>query len=285
MEPHVDLHVHSNASDGECSPTDVVGRAAGACVAAIALTDHDTLDGVNEALAAGQRLGIRVVTGCEFSVRVRWGEMHLLGYFLPHADSDLQRFLAAQRTMRENRALEIVDRLNRAGVTIDESEVLAEAAGGAVGRPHVARVLIRVGAVADVNEAFDRYLRPRRPGFVPKRLPPIAEVTELVRRVSGVTSAAHLAARASRAVVQELRSAGVDGVEVLHPAHDGATAAQLDSFAAALAMLPTGGSDWHGDDTFGPDRAQMGSLNVPAAWLDSIESLHLERKAAAQASI
>jgi predicted metal-dependent phosphoesterase TrpH len=283
VESRVDLHVHSNASDGECSPTDVVSRAAEARVTVIALTDHDTLDGVDEAVAAGQRLGIRVVTGCEFSVRVRWGEMHLLGYFLPHDDAGLGRFLAQQRTMREKRALEIVARLRRAGVTIDESDVFMEA-GGAVGRPHVARVLVRVGVVADINEAFDKYLAAKRPGFVPKQLPGVAEVTELVRRVNGVTSAAHLRGRAGRAVLRELRSAGVDGVEVLHPAHDDATATRLDSLAAALAMLPTGGSDWHGDDTFGPDRAPIGSMSVPPAWLESIERLHLERTAA-QASV
>lgn len=285
MESHVDLHVHSNASDGECSPTDVVSRAAEARVTVIALTDHDTLDGVGEAVAAGTRLGIRVVTGCEFSVRVRWGEMHLLGYFLPHDDAGLMHFLAEQRAMRERRALEIVARLQRAGVTIEESEVFAEAAGGAVGRPHVARVLVRLGVVTDINEAFDKYLGAKRPGFVPKHLPGVAEVTELVRGINGVTSAAHLGARAGRVVLRELRSAGVDGVEVLHPAHDNVIAARLDSLAAALAMLPTGGSDWHGDDTFGSDRAPIGSMSVPSVWLESVERLHMERKAAAQASV
>ncbi len=285
MEPHVDLHVHSNASDGECSPAEVIGRAATAGVAVIALTDHDTLDGVEEAAAAGARMGVRVIAGCEFSVKVRWGEMHLLGYFLPHDNSGLIQFLAEQRDMREKRALRMVDRLKRAGVTIEAAQVLAEAAGGTVGRPHVARVLVEAGVVADVNQAFDKYLAARRPGFVPKQLPSVKTVTELVRGVNGVTSAAHLRSRAGRAVLEELRVAGVDGVEVLHPAHDEATAARLDSLAASLEMLPTGGSDWHGDDTFGPNRALIGSLNVPAAWLETIERLHLERKATAQASV
>ncbi len=285
MGAHVDLHVHSNASDGECSPTDVVARAAVAYVPVIALTDHDTLSGATEAEVAGQRLGVRVVTGCEFSVSVPWGEMHLLGYFLPGDDAELGRFLAEQRAMRQNRALEMVARLKRAGVPVDESGIAVEARGGAVGRPHVARVLVRLGVVADVSEAFNKYLAANRPGYVPKRLPPLAEVTALVRGLSGVTSAAHLRARASRAVLKELRAGGVDGVEVLHPAHDEATVARLGSLATILNMLPTGGSDWHGDDTFGTDRAPIGSLSVPAAWLKSIEELHLERKAAAQASI
>ncbi len=275
----VDLHVHSTASDGECSPREVVGRATAASLSAIALTDHDTLDGISGAVAAGQSCGVRVVAGCEFSVAASWGEMHLLAYFLPFDDPDLKRFVDDQRLKRSKRAHEIVERLNRAGIDIGAEEVFAEANGGALGRPHVARVLVKNRVVADVNEAFRRYLAPRRPAFVPKQLPPLAQVAALVREVHGVTSAAHLGARAVRPVLEELRRAGVDGIEVLHPAHDERTATRIRELVTALDLLPTGGSDFHGDEMADAGRPALGSLAVPESWLARIESLHLSRAA------
>jgi len=273
----VDLHVHSNASDGEYSPADVVSRAVATDLSAIALTDHDTIDGVAAATAAGKQSGLRVVAGCEFSVGVSWGEMHLLGYFLPLDDPDLQRFLEDQRTKRVRRAHAIVKRLDRAGAPIEVGAVMAEADGGAVGRPHVARVLVKEGFVSDVNSAFSKFLADRRPAFVAKELPSLAEVTALVRAVGGVTSAAHLKMRASKVILTELKRQGVDAVEVLHPAHNDSIAARLDALASNAGMLVTGGSDWHGDDTLGYDRAPMGSMNVPEMWLENIEELHKER--------
>jgi hypothetical protein len=273
----VDLHVHSNASDGEYSPADVVSRAAAADLSAIALTDHDTIDGVAAATAAGEQCGVRVVAGCEFSVGVSWGELHLLGYFLPLDDPDLRRFLDDQRTKRVRRAHAMVERLDRAGAPIEVDAVLAEADGGTVGRPHVARVLVREGLVPDINRAFSKFLADRRPAFVAKELPPLEEVTALVRAMGGVTSAAHLKLRASKVILAELKQQGVDAVEVLHPAHDDSTAARLDALASNADMLVTGGSDWHGEDMSGHDPAPLGSMNVPELWLENIEKLHRER--------
>ena len=278
----IDLHVHSNASDGECAPDEVVRQAKAAGVKAIALTDHDTLDGVAAASTAGDRLKLRVVGGCEFSVRVSWGEMHLLGYFLEPHDSELQLFLDEQRAMRVRRARAIVAKLDQAGAAIDFADVMQQAGTGSVGRPHVARALVRAGLVTGVDAAFDRLLAAGRPAFVPKDLPALDEVASLVRARTGVTSAAHLAQRATPSFLDELRRAGVDALEVLHPAHDDATAARLDALASRHGMLTTGGSDWHGDGTMDYDRAPIGSLNVPESYLDGIESLHQDRARAAR---
>ena len=273
----VDLHVHSNASDGECAPDEVVRQAKAAGVRAIALTDHDTLDGVAAAVSAGKVLDVRVVGGCEFSVRVTWGEMHLLAYFLLPDDPALQQFLDGQRAMRLRRAEDIVARLGRAGAAIEFEDVMGQAAGGSVGRPHVARAMVKAGLVGGVDAAFHRYLATGRPAFVPKDLPALDDVTSLVRQLNGVTSAAHLAQRATPQFLDELKRAGVDALEVLHPAHDDATAARLDGLARRYGMLTTGGSDWHGDGTMNHDRTSIGSLDVPEAYLEGIERLHQER--------
>ena len=225
--PIIDLHVHSTASDGELSPEAVVGRAARAGLAAMALTDHDTLGGVPAAIAAGVRLGVRVVGGCEFSVAAPWGEMHVLGYFLAPGIEVLEAFLTDCRADRARRGRAMVDRLHRLGIPVSHEDVLAEAEGGAVGRPHVARALLRRGQVASVGEAFDRYLGRGRPAFVEKSLPGFAEVADLVHRVGGVVSAAHLKDRGSRSLLLHLRESGLDAVETRHPSHDPDVRARL----------------------------------------------------------
>lgn len=248
----------------------------------MALTDHDTLDGIDPALAASAAAGIRVVAGCEFSVAASWGEMHLLAYFLPTDQPDLNQLLAKQRAKRVERAHAIVEHLNRLQVPADVEGVLTEAGGAAVGRPHVARSLVKSGAVRDANEAFDRFLADGRPAYVPKELPSLAQVTRLVRGVGGVSSAAHLGSRATRAVLMEVRESGVDGVEVVHPAHDDTVVRRIRALARTLSMLPTGGSDWHGERTALGRRARLGSIQVSEAWLDGIEALHQKRVVAAR---
>jgi predicted metal-dependent phosphoesterase TrpH len=272
----VDLHLHTTASDGRLSPSALVERARESGLEAIAITDHDTLAGTAEALAAGEACGLRVVAGCEFSVHVPGGEMHLLGYFLDPDNGELRAFLEGQRANRRSRAREMVRRLNHSGIAIDEAEVIAAAGGGAVGRPHVARVLVSRGVVQDVGQAFDRYLGWRRPAFVPKQLPDLAEVAALVRRCGGVTSAAHLSERAGRALLERLCRTGVDAVEVVHPAHDELTARRIDTLASELGLLRTGGSDWHGNSAV-EERGVLGHDAVPAAWLEALELRHQER--------
>jgi predicted metal-dependent phosphoesterase TrpH len=273
-----DLHVHSTASDGTRAPADVARRAAAAGLGTIALTDHDTVAGVDEARAAGQDLGLRVIAGCEFSVRAPWGELHLLAYFLPVDRPELAAFLTAQRAQRADRMREIVRRLRGAGVALTLEEVGEEAGGGALGRPHAARRLVARGVVADVDEAFERYLGNGRPAYVPKVLPPLAEVTVLVRAFGGVTSAAHLKERARRATARQLRRAGVDALEVRHPSHDAAAQERIAALAKALGLLRSGGTDWHGEAEMAAEgRAPLGAITVPGEWVDELERLHRTR--------
>jgi len=268
----VDLHLHSTASDGAFPPEEVVARASLAGLKAMALTDHDTLEGVPAAIAAGNRLGIRVIAGCEFSTTAPWGEMHVLGYFLPLGWAPLEEFLSHCRADRERRGADIVTRLNTLGVALKMDDVLAESRGGSVGRPHVARALLRTGMVRSVQEAFDRYIGWHRPAFVEKRLPSFAEVAELVHTAGGVLSAAHLKDRGTRNILAGLKAQGLDAVETRHPVHDPDQRARLTEIARQLGMHRSGGSDWHGDDPSLPPSGQIGGQDVPAEWLDALEA-------------
>lgn len=248
-------------------------RAKAAGLAAFALTDHDTTEGVEAAAREGASLGLRVVAGCEFSVAAPWGELHVLGYFLPPGHARLEEFLSGTRAARERRAGLIVAKLQKLGVAIDVRDVASQADGGAMGRPHVARALVERGASADINDAFARYLGRGRAAFVEKPLPTLQQITELVHQAGGVAVAAHLGERGSEPQIHQFQERGLDGIEVRHPSHSPATEKRLTNIAQRLGLAVSGGSDWHGDTAFGDAHAALGSLEVPAAWLDTLEQL------------
>ncbi len=260
----VDLHCHSTASDGEYPPADVARRAQAAGLAAIALTDHDTTGGVPEATRAGEALGLRVVSGCEFSVKAPWGELHLLGYFLPPGHARLEEFLAGTRAARHRRAEQIVGHLRRLGVMIELADIVRVADGGAVGRPHVARVLVQRGVSVDMNDAFARYLGRGRSAYVEKPLPTLQQVTELVHAVGGVAVAAHLGDHGTEGQIRQFQEQGLDGLEVRHPSHSPGIERRLTGIAQRLGLAISGGSDWHGDMEVGDSHAPLTAR--PTAW-------------------
>ncbi len=267
----VDLHCHSTASDGEYPPAEVARRAHAAGLAAIALTDHDTTAGIAEATSTGELVGVRVVPGCEFSVRAPWGELHVLGYFLPPGHVQLETFLATTRAARQRRAEQIVARLRRLGVAIELADVMAAAQGGALGRPHVARVLVERGVTLDINDAFGRYLGRGRPAYVEKPLPSLSQVTDLVHAVGGVAVAAHLGDHGTEGQIRQFHEQGLDGLEVRHPSHSPGIERRLSGIAERLGLAISGGSDWHGDTELGDTHAPLGGLDVPEAWLEQLE--------------
>jgi 3',5'-nucleoside bisphosphate phosphatase len=269
----IDLHVHSTASDGSFAPEVVVKRAVAAGLRAVALTDHDTLAGVPDAMAAGERLGIRVVGGCEFSAAAPWGEMHVLGYFLPASSPALEGFLQRCRADRVRRAQEMVQQLQRLGIDISFDSVLLESAGGAIGRPHVARAIVRHGGAIDPNDAFDRFIGRGRPAFVEKTLPEFRTIAELVHAAGGLVSVAHLKERGTRAFIERLKGEGLNAVETRHPSHDPDLRARLTDITLRLGLLRTGGSDWHGDPEPGVTHGTIGSQQVPQEWLDRLDDL------------
>lgn len=259
----VDLHTHSTASDGARAPADVVKAAKLAGLAALALTDHDTVAGVEQAREAGAQLGIRVICGVELSAVEADLETHILGLHLTEL-GELEHRLVALREMRLNRALRIVERLNALGIPVRFEAVLQQAAGGAVGRPHVARAMIAGGWAVDFREAFDRYLGNGKPAFVAKERLALSEAIALIHRAGGLAILAHPGSLGTRERIAMLVSLGLDGLEILHPSHSWDDCQRLDALATEFDLVRSGGSDWHG----APDGARsLGMMRVPSQWL------------------
>lgn len=272
----IDLHCHSTASDGLLPPSEVVRFAAAQNLNAIALTDHDTTAGLAEARAIGAEVGVEVIGGCEFSVAADWGEMHLLGYFIPDGDPMVADFLTRARADRWRRARTMVSRLVGLGLAIQWSDVEKEADGAALGRPHVARAMVHLGLVDSAQAAFDKYLRPGRPAYVEKTLPTLRDVANLVHSRGGIVSAAHLRDRGTESLLRRLKDEGLDAVEVRHPSHRPEVVAQLEHIASQLDLGKTGGSDWHGESDPANSHALLGVMEVPDSWLVELKGRRSE---------
>lgn len=249
----IDLHTHSSVSDGTDTPAELVAAAAAAGLDVLALCDHDTFDGLDAAVAAGQRYGVRVVRGVEISAEHRGVSVHLLGYGCRADDAALAAELARVRQGRNGRVPAMLARLRAAGMPVAE-EVLARYVGDSpsVGRPHLADAMIELGYVRDRREAFDRYLADGGPIFVGRYATPLERGLDLVRAAGGACVVAHPWGRVSRdelppRLLERLAASGqLDGVEVDHQDHDAATRSELRTLASRLGLLATGSSDFHG---------------------------------------
>lgn len=267
----IDLHSHSNFSDGSESPERVVELAAAAGCAAVALTDHDGTEGLPRAAARAAELGVELVPGCEVSCSFSPGTMHVLCYFVSPGRSPLQDELARLREDRASRNERMAARLADIGLPVTYAEVLDEAGSIGVGRPHFAAVLVRKGVVSSIQEAFDSYLAKGTPGYVSKARVGIETVIDLVTRSGGVAVLAHpLSLGLERATLARelgrLRELGLAGVECHYGRYDTITRAELVALAGRLGLVASGGSDFHG--SYKPDLSigtGTGDLDVPDA--------------------
>jgi predicted metal-dependent phosphoesterase TrpH len=260
----VDLHTHSTASDGILAPEKVIEAAQRCGLAAIALTDHDTINGVVAARSAGESLGVRVIAGVELSAFEGDQEIHLLALHLSQLES-LEKRLGELRSLRHARAESIVGKLNSLGIELTLDEVLKQANGGAVGRPHVARALIARGAVHDFRDAFMRYLGNAGAAFVPKARLSVEDAIGIAHEAGALAIWAHPGDGGRRDRLEPLVAAGLDGLEVKHPSHSQEDVKRLHALAEFFGLVPSGGSDWHGASD-GPRR--LGNMNVPIEWLE-----------------
>jgi hypothetical protein len=266
----IDLHAHTTASDGTDRPAELVAKAAAAGLSVLAITDHDTTGGWAEALDA-LPAGLTLVTGTEFSCAYTAADghrisLHLLGYLFDPDHDGLRADRARLRVSRLGRGRAIVDNLSADGVPVAWNRVVEVARGGAVGRPHIARVLVENGVVGSVEDAFAQLLSSRSKYYVPKADSDIFEAIRLVRDAGGVTVCAHPLARRRGAVVDEeviaaMAEAGLHGLEVDHPDHDPDDRARLAHLAAQLGLVGTGSSDYHGANKV----ISLGECSTPRA--------------------
>ncbi|MDO8355005.1 MAG: PHP domain-containing protein [Nitrospirota bacterium] len=247
----IDLHLHTTHSDGSLSPTEVLRLAHKAGVTALAITDHDIVTGIPEAIAAGAELGIEIIPGVEISSRVGNSELHILGYCLQWQDPELNRRLAFLRESRHSRNPQIIERLRALGLDVTYEEVRALAGTDAVGRPHIARLLMDKHYVTSAKEAFDRYLAEGRPAYVARELPSPADAIAWIRAAGGVAVLAHptwakVSGESLNALLIALKAEGLGGIEVHYSSHTKRQTREYHDLAKRLDLLITGGSDFHG---------------------------------------
>lgn len=273
----IDLHTHSTASDGSDAPGDLVARGAEAGCSAIALSDHDTLAGLDQAEAAAAGLGVRLVRACEVAAASPAGVLHLLCYFVPADPGPLGDLLGRLRAERDRRNEELAGRLVALGLPLDYEAVVAEAGGRGVGRPHFAAVLVANGAARSIPDAFDRFLGEGGPGYVPRHRPDPAAVVEAAHASSAVCVLAHPLSLGLRGpelgdAVSSLARLGLDGLECHYGTYAPGDRGRLADLAAANALAATGGSDYHGTYKPGLDLGTgTGDLDVPETVLDALE--------------
>ena len=278
MSDFIDLHVHTTASDGTLTPEQVVQLAKQTGLAALAITDHDTTAGVPEALETGRELEIEVIAGVELSVvHERCGSLHILGYYIDPRHPDLGEKLEAMRDGRDERNLEILEKLRQLGMQLDLHKVKARAGGQVIGRPHMAQELLALGHVSSIKEAFDRFLARGKPAYAERKRMTPPEAIQRIRNASGVAVLAHpgllpLATDALETELAELAEQGIQGLEVHYPEHSPADTRRFLELAKKHNLVITGGTDFHGDNK--PD-IKLGQNQVP---LELLENLRAKRQ-------
>jgi predicted metal-dependent phosphoesterase TrpH len=264
----LDLHVHSTASDGAWTPEQVVEGASAGGLDVIALTDHDTTAGVDRAVRAASRTGLRVVPGTELSSTIDGREIHVLGYFVDPSAPALLEHRVRAKELRRDRMERMISRLRAGGVDV-RLEAVLEAAGGddtVLTRPHLAQAMVAGGWVASVPEAFDRYLADRHPAYVPTELQSPREAVEVVIESGGIAVWAHPPLDLLDGLLPDLVGAGLRGLEVLRPRASASAEARLRAAARTAGLVISGGSDWH-------DPARNGPLGTFCVTEEDVHSL------------
>lgn len=275
----VDLHTHTTASDGLLTPAELVLLAEKKGLKALAITDHDTVSGLEEAMEEAKGLKVEIIPGIEISTTYRGQNIHLLGYFIDHTSPGLAEDLKELKEGRHRRNEQIIKRLNELGISISLEEVLAKRAGeGNVGRPHIAQVLVEKGVVRSIQEAFDHYLGENGKAYVPfPRLSP-HEGVKLIVRYGGIPVLAHPGIYGQDSLIEELLAEGLVGIEVYHPDHSPQAIAKYETLAEHYQLIITGGSDYHGEGDDGPFHGDLGSQPVGKEILDRLKRVYAKKR-------
>jgi len=261
MRRRVDLHVHTTASDGTWTPAELIQAAKEAGLVAVAITDHDTTDGLTEAMKAGERYGIEVIPGIEITTMIGEDEMHLLGYYMDITSRKLQDALQRIRQSRMKRNATIVSKLQALGMPVTLDQVCEIAGEGTVGRPHIAKAIVRAGFARDLNSAFGKYLIPGTPAYVERdRLSP-EEGIALLLACGGVPVMAHPGKFGRDEMIPLFVEMGMKGLEVYHTDHTAMVSSRYLALASKLRLIITGGTDAHGQGAGKP--IPLGSITMP----------------------
>ncbi len=273
----IDLHTHSFFSDGTHSPTELVHLAQKRGLQALAITDHDTVDGVSECIATAQHVGLEAVSGIELSVEFGERNFHLLGYMFDHGDSELQDRIAVLQEARQNRNRKIIAKLQDLGIHIGVEELHEASPVGQTGRPHIAKLLCCKGIVRNMDEAFAKYLQKGAVAYESRFVYSAVEGIEIIKKSGGIVVLAHPAQITHSSgemsqLVGRLVDIGLDGLEVYYPTHSSAMRRKLLKIAKRYDMIVSGGSDYHGSIRPGTDMAGAKNVFVPSEILVRMKS-------------
>jgi predicted metal-dependent phosphoesterase TrpH len=261
----IDLHLHTTASDGFLAPERVVDLAIERGLAVIAVTDHDTVDGIQNAIGYALTKPLKVIPGVELSTESEDQEVHIIGYYIDYKNASFNDQLKLLREYRLKRARRIIKRLEQLGMMIDFDRVLEISGPGSVGRPHIAKAMVEQNYVTTIKDAFNRYLGIGKPAYVPrKKLTPV-EAINIIKKNDGISVLAHPGLLKDDSLIEYLAQRGLDGLEVIHKEHDEKTIHKYNLKADALGLIKTGGSDCHGIKPY-----ILGTLNVPIEYYQEL---------------
>jgi predicted metal-dependent phosphoesterase TrpH len=271
----IDLHTHTNASDGLDTPAELVANASQQGISVLGVTDHDTMDGLEAASEAATRAGITLVPGVELSTTVDPAEVHILGYFVDSTDSRLRARLSDLAAARVRRVERMIARLHELGYRVDGDAILAQAEEGSIGRPHVARALMVIGAVDSVNDAFDRFLKAGRPAYIPRDPFLPEDAVGLLVEYNAIPVLAHpFSTKDIEGTLARLVPAGLKGLETYYAEYSPEQHAHLRAVADGWGLVPTGGSDYHG--TGFREGRELGAAPVPQDAWERLSMLHAD---------
>jgi predicted metal-dependent phosphoesterase TrpH len=272
-----DLHLHTQFSDGTFTPEELAGHGARLGFAALALTDHDSVEGCARMAAACAAAGVEFIVGAELTAEHENTEVHILGYFLDTKNQTLLTEIARFQAVRQQRINEMVVRLNEVNVPLEVESVFALANCKSPGRPHVARALVKAGLVASLDEAFERFLKKNRPAWVPKAKVSALEGIDLIHQAGGLAVMAHPGLNRTDEIIPALVEAGLDGIECFHTKHSPALSERYLEIAEKFNLLVTGGSDCHG---FSKGKPLIGGIKLTYEHVEKMKQAAAAKKSA-----
>ena len=270
-----DLHLHTFFSDGTFTPEELVERASKLGFSAIALTDHDTMEGCARAATACAAVNMEFISGTELTAEHADTEVHILAYFVDTQNQTLLTRIAEFQAVRQNRIREMVAALNKLGIPLKAESVFALANCKSPGRPHVARALVKENLISNLDEAFERYLKKGRPAWIPKTKMSALESVELIHQAGGLAVMAHPGLNRTDEIIPDLVAAGLDGIECFHTKHSTKMAERYLEIAEKYHLLVTGGSDCHG---FSKVKPLIGTVKLPYDHVEKMKAKLAERK-------